>query len=488
MSKINIKSPGSDPASMSQTDLSKSTYNAPNKPIETPRGVAKDKKNEGKRSLFNSFHIYNNPENIYTDEDFASKKSDIVNPTIEDILALQSGANRYDFSDFILVDKFGKLPLNRMITVRRFAYPCFDDIYSPFQKEPDISRLITYFDQETNALESMFNMTFGMKWKMLESESEQGSMVGDESGASGIQKQMLAAIDPQYGERALAGKELVDGYDPQHDANKVYGPVDSIASTHIRDVGLVFEQPIELTFDFKLRSIDGMNPKAMFLDLLGNILSTTTNDAKFWGGARYWQGAQQSSYAKDLRKLGNAEYINKMNSNGADLKTNVSNLAKELFSADNIENVANNLGNLAMGKLLDKLGRPSIPVFNSLLTGEPVGNWHISIGNPMRPIMSMGNMILESSVISVPDGALGNDDFPTALRLTMTLKHAMPRGRAEIESMFSTGKGRTYWKPDEDTKKQILTGNEAPNSLKNITKSAIGDVVKNLYGFAGTQA
>ena len=42
------------------------------------------------------------------------------------------------------------------------------------------------------------------------------------------------------------------------------------------------------------------------------------------------------------------------------------------------------------------------------------------------------------------EGPLGFEDFPTQLKVTVKLKPARPRDKADIESMFNAGKGRLY--------------------------------------------
>jgi hypothetical protein len=90
------------------------------------------------------------------------------------------------------------------------------------------------------------------------------------------------------------------------------------------------------------------------------------------------------------------------------------------------------------GMLKNQLGRPAMYAFNSLLTGEAVGPWHLTIGNPRNPIMVMGNLILENSEVS-HSGPLGLDDFPTELKVTVTLKHAMSRDSVGIQKMYTKG-------------------------------------------------
>jgi hypothetical protein len=85
----------------------------------------------------------------------------------------------------------------------------------------------------------------------------------------------------------------------------------------------------------------------------------------------------------------------------------------------------------------------SIQMPQSFLLGTPIGEWHLTVGNPMNPIAMIGNLICESVTIDFSD-KLGPDDFPAELTATYTLKHARDRERGEIESMFNRGDGRLY--------------------------------------------
>ena len=42
------------------------------------------------------------------------------------------------------------------------------------------------------------------------------------------------------------------------------------------------------------------------------------------------------------------------------------------------------------------------------------------------------------------EGPLGYEDFPTKLKVTVELQPNRPRDKADIESMFNSGKGRLY--------------------------------------------
>ena len=98
-----------------------------------------------------------------------------------------------------------------------------------------------------------------------------------------------------------------------------------------------------------------------------------------------------------------------------------------------------NVNEMLKGMLKNKLGRPALYATDSILTGNPTGLWHVTIGNPRNPIMSMGNMIIESTSFN-QYGPLGIDDFPTGIKVSVTLKHAKPRDMVEIGKMYTMGR------------------------------------------------
>jgi hypothetical protein len=96
----------------------------------------------------------------------------------------------------------------------------------------------------------------------------------------------MSFVDPVLAQNTLRGENKLN-YDPKHDQNKVYGPVDSITSTNIRDVGFDYNQEFDLVFEYELRSYGGRTPEFAMKDVIANILATTYNNGKFWPGSRY---------------------------------------------------------------------------------------------------------------------------------------------------------------------------------------------------------
>lgn len=438
---------------------------------ETPRGldavedfqgnvreIKLDEAPEAMNPYFNLRVKTRDGKNYPLNDEASQDQSELYeNLTAKKIIETPQGASFFQPDDFLYLKDFGKVPLNRMITLRRFAHPTFDDIFNPeYATEPDICRMITFADQERNKLSEVLGFSCGVKWKPLDSVSESGSMEGSQNGVDGIMGKALRFVDPKFGNESIAGKNRMS-IDPQHDNNRVYGPVDSISSTTIRDVGLNFEQTFELVFTYKMKSINGVNQKAAFIDLLSNIILMCTNDGKFWGGARYWVGPQPSKYMHDLKNLEPKNWDDFVNNSTSGMKTLLGSIASEAGGAkEMLKKIANNAMNMALGRILNTLGRPGIPVMNSLLVGNPVGEWHLTVGNPLNPILVAGDLILENSTITFND-ELGYDDFPTEINVNVVLKHPKARDRAGIESMFNAGKGRTYLKPEGLFKNKIET-------------------------------
>jgi hypothetical protein len=79
------------------------------------------------------------------------------------------------------------------------------------------------------------------------------------------------------------------------------------------------------------------------------------------------------------------------------------------------------LGALKGNKFLNNLiGGAAMEMFNtpqgsnavaSLLTGDPTGQWHLTVGNPLNPIMVVGNLCMQDCNITF-SGGMGIQDFP----------------------------------------------------------------------------
>ena len=467
--------------------------------VDMPRGsesdTGQDTQLQGRQSLFNLYNLYAGAgDGIWLDEDLQTNKA-FTMPTARTLIEHPRGQVIYDWSDFAYCTHYGKIPNNRLITLRRFAQPVMDDITNTVaHPSPDIARMVTWFDGENNKLEDLLNMSFGLNWRTLKSSVEEARVVGgSQDGVNGWMRTVSKMLDPKFGEERLQGNARLS-IAPNHDSNKVYGPIDVIDQTTIRDRGLKFDQTFTLKFFYSCKSIDGINAKSAMVDCLSNVLATTYNNAKFWGGARYWTGPRPSRFwnwaltaeqgAIDVALTGS---FNDIFNYFKGLGEGIMNSMKGKGGVDTLKSIASvALKRFAVAKMLNIIGRPSLPVMNSLLKGDPIGEWHLMIGNPMRPILCVGNLVVDSVNIVPASSELGFDDFPTDFIVTVNLKHAMPRDKAGIESMMTAGKGRTYWKPSDSDFANIVKASQEAKKANSVGIDAYTDAFKNAHDFVNT--
>jgi hypothetical protein len=201
-----------------------------------------------------------------------------------------------------------------------------------------------------------------------------------------------------------------------------------------------------------MRSFDGINCKAAFLDLISHILNICFTNARYWGGTVHGSGASQSNVFANLPIFNMTDPISFEGMYDAALQsiTDIGaafNNGSPINGIGDLINAAKNLAKGAamtgIGGLLNKMGRPQKAGLNALVNFSPTGVWHLTIGNPRHPIMSMGNMKMDDCEIQHV-GPLGLDDFPTGLRVVVTLSHAQPRDNLKIEQMYMMGDNRIY--------------------------------------------
>lgn len=263
----------------------------------------------------------------------------------------------------------------------------------------------------------------------------------------------------------LRDRAMQDSNSPLNDW--AWSGFDTIYDTYIRDRGLKFEMTgLTLNFYYDLTSTSYVNTKLAMLDIMGNLMAIGSNmgnfaapylmyDPNFPPAALAFPGGQKAlinyysnpnkfilEYGKQLVNEGGKgikeimsyfKQIDEGNKNGADIAFDAS-------------------GKLIKGQQLKRLDQEDNAELNnwqapiSVLTGAPIGEWHLTVGNPMNPIAMIGNLICDKLTIKLGD-KLGPDDFPTTLTATFDLKHARSREPGEIQSMFNRGQGRFYSTP-----------------------------------------
>jgi len=81
----------------------------------------------------------------------------------------------------------------------------------------------------------------------------------------------------------------------------------------------------------------------------------------------------------------------------------------------------------------------------SMFTGEASTPWHLTIGNPYNPLLSMNNIICNSVVITYGKD-MGFNDVPRTMDVKITLTQGRSLGKQEIYALFGVTYKRNYKK------------------------------------------
>ena len=361
-----------------------------------------------------------------------------------------------------------------------------------------LSTAITYFGEETgNNLKDILKFSTSVKWTETKADVWDLTYTQTPPNNNEAISGGLGAIGFQYGgeiAKALNALSIWDGTggmsggtveknglppDPYREgpySNRIMGPVNRIDAVKRRDAGINFEMSgLKIKFNYLARPIGGINSKAVMLDILANFMALGSASAVFFGGAHRFRlpgrrfPANKDSFTRHLYNgdlLGGIKSIGTRLTNFLDANGGVigvlnimANAAMEIFNnvmgafgiSPNLDttkegkDLAQNIQGALGEKIKSGMTVPYIQNMRALLTGEPVGEWHLTIGNPMNPIAMIGNLICTNLEVEIDEEAgLGPDDFPLGWTITVTLDHGMARDRDAIESMFNFGNGRIY--------------------------------------------
>jgi hypothetical protein len=391
------------------------------------------------------------------------------------------GKLAYKAADFLYGKYYKKIPVNHLITLRRFATPIPDNIYhynirpkgGSSTESVDASHVagvtaVTYLGETAgNKLSDLLKFNYGLNYKKLEAELEAIDS-GDAGG--GYTKQPFykklggmgqavtdAAAGVSSGAKFRAengaGSSTADRLGTTY-ANFVLGPLNVVDETMIRDRGINFSNDMKLQFEYELKSLSYVNPKIAMIDIMSNMLAMTTNNAQFFGGGHRYYGSAGfvASQFGDASKLRNGEFAAYMGSVVNDVETGMKGLFGDSsgnFNANSIVDGLKKAGTTMLGNMLGGFlggqvgGATGTAATKAFIDGGPTGDWHVTVGNPLNPIVMMGNMICDKTIMTLGEG-LGYDDFPMEIKFEIDVKHGKPRDKGDIENMFNAGNGRIY--------------------------------------------
>ena len=428
------------------------------------------------------------------------------------------GAAPYQLNDFLWCKFYGKIPNNRLLTLRRYPIPVEDNIQIASSKMPMIplAQAVTWWGGDSgNTLGNVLGMEYGLKWKQLPGTEVQ-DIIGNEVKAENLLDAVGLTQANNKNLRSILLATLFDndnnpfeatGYDEKIQTwikeaysgegqywNRILGPVNVINTTQIRDRGFDFSHNITLKFTYKLRSFGTVNPKVAMLDLISNFLTLTYNTADFWGGSiRYFQKTgyilpgMPTQLFEQGDFIGGTEEVVKylmgtIQTDLDNLKGIIGSLSEGKSDAD-FEKAANDIKQSSasqnlVGSWVKNLMQAPLKM-RALLDGRSIGEWHLTVGNPMSPFAVIGNLCLKSTTIKFSE-SLGLDDAPNEVEFTVQLTPGRPRAKQDIESMFNLGGGAMSFTPLPPPSSAFNSyGDRNSINLKNAQKGTNDDATSN---------
>ena len=400
-------------------------------------------------------------------------------------------------ADFAYLKNIGVYPNNRLMIARRFAAPSGDNIMVPKGKGEisSIATLISWVPEGVDFLD----FSFGEEWMDADADFK-GILnsLGEDLGLSnlgGIGGAMGNALPlPGFSEifqRAFLEKlglleegsgSTIPAGNPnlikQAKRRKTIGYSEAGS-------GLKTGISIKMNCEYELKYISGIDPSIVWMDLLGMILRFGTSSSETYGlsGAVAskligWANNPDTLIRDVVSSISNAlknvikevgdkikEIYDKATLAAQEIidkeKTEESDKAKgvtpaEPPSAGEVALEAAEAAKKISGEALTALTGVASKITSGLvqkyrvkiigivnaLSGLPSTPWHITIGNPMRPIFCSGDMLVDSVQLKLGP-QLAFNDLPSSITVEFTLVNARSLGLQEIMSKFNSGYLRT---------------------------------------------
>lgn len=382
-------------------------------------------------------------------------------------------------ADFAYLKKLGVYPSNRLIIARRFAIGAGDDLLM-YRNSP-LAVIPSWIEDG----KSFIDISYGEVWQPVGNVNmaETGSDIAKEwKFDKGSVKQFLESGGgiftlpgfTEYLQYYLFEKSgLTDRKSlallPTGNPNIIRQAVTRPTfEENMSFTGLKYTFTIDITTEYEIKYIDGIDPTLVYFDIISNLLRFGTSESQFQFDSRFSEKAK-----KTLKDFSSGDFETTMKALGGVFGGLLS--AADRLGKTVKDFVQGTLGigdksvertELLIGAQIKKYRIKFLGIINAL-TGSPSGIYHITVGNPLRPIFSSGDLIPEQDMKITLGPELGYNNLPTTIKFSCKLKNARPCGLQEIYKKFSPASIRYIGKTD-----QIDPGTIKEESYRNIALSS----------------
>lgn len=369
-------------------------------------------------------------------------------------------------ADFAYLKNVGVYPNNRLMIARRFTKPHLDNIFG-VPKSPGalvMAIMVSWKPQDQDFLE----ISFGEEWTDASGDFKDvlnslgkdflGKSLGDRAGG-------LAGAIPLPGFTEVLQRQVLTAMGLMEDSDQV--PLPSGNPNLIKEAkrrktigyegtgsGLKCTVSIKMDCEWEQKFLSGIDPTIVFQDLINKILVFGTSKSSNYGLTPTFEAKVQqwtnnpASIVTDMIgyiKTALAKVVIEIQAGIDNLEKSITQTEKTKTEADTqqgfLDDISKKIAKEAdtiLTKVVQKY-KIEIQGIARALTGAPSTPWHITIGNPLRPIFCAGDMYMNSEVTLTLGPTLAFNDLPSSIKASFTLVNARPWGLQEIIAKFNTG-------------------------------------------------
>lgn len=396
-------------------------------------------------------------------------------------------------SDFAYLRDIGVMPLNRLMILRRFPEGTVVPVdLNDLNTEP-ISTVIGWVKADSN----LFSFNFNEKWQshttMLHHQLREivnkqfGIDIGNVVPVPGWGVGFMFQVLNEMGLTSYNKDRL-----PLGDPNLLQ---ESLTRPH-EEFGL--ESGFDFDFEtfYEQKYIADIDPTVSTFDIINNLLKMGTSNTRFFGkkgsdliqkirnanesynSANAWIEVSSiilKGFIEALRKsvaiikedfsgIMNQIGIGKENSSQTEEENTETEEANNTEASGTTTSVVDNSIETAIGGMTailetktaqsiiaSTLGRYQWPLRGSIsmFTGDATTPWHLTIGNPYAPILSMNNIHVINVNVDLGNEVLYND-LPKIMKVKISIKPGRNLGKQEILEMFGVRYRRYYTKVEKN--------------------------------------
>jgi len=372
---------------------------------------------------------------------------------------------KLDYADFAYLKDVGVYPNNRLIIARRFPAGVSNDLTSiksspmstliSWVKDGDDFISVNYSEVWEDAPASFEDVLNKIGEDVKASDNNMGNLGGAAASAfnaipfpgfmEGIQYQVMKNMgltDAGIGNSPLGNPNLIR----EAKMRKTLGKGEAGA-------GLKASFSIKMTVEYEQKFINGVDPTLVYMDIIQNALTFGTSDSAFQFSSAFGEGV--TGIIKDLISGDIGAIASAIQKFVTSLLDAIATVGKQIIdalvdppkddqkpSSGQIFDAVKKAFAATIGHVISKYKIKLIGIANAL-TGSNSTPWHVTIGNPKKPIFSSGDMLCKEVSLTVGKN-LAFNDLPSYIKIEFTLENARNLGAQEVFNRFNTGKGRSY--------------------------------------------